>query len=45
MGTKVSNQYKITKQMHLYFIKNGKITQIRKPVKRFPHPLIAFVID
>lgn len=44
MGTKVSNQHEITKQMHLYFIKNSKITQNRKPTKRFPHPLIAFVI-
>ena len=44
MGTKVSNQYKITKQKHLYFIKNSKITQNRKRTKRFPYPLIAFVI-
>lgn len=44
MGTKVSNQYKITKQMPLYFAKNSKITQNRKRTKRFPYPLIAFVI-
>ncbi len=44
MGTKVSNQHEITKQMHLYFIKNSKIIQNRKRMKRFPHPLIAFVI-
>ena len=44
MGTKVSNQYDITKQMYLYFIENSKITQNRKPTKRFPYPLVAFVI-
>ena len=44
MGTKVSNQHEITKQMHLYFAKNSKITQIRKRMKRFPYPLAAFII-
>lgn len=44
MGTKLSNQHDITKQMPLYFAKNSKITQNRKRTKRFPHPLVAFVI-
>ena len=44
MGTKLSNQHDITKQMYLYFIENSKIIQNRKRMKRFPHPLIAFVI-